>query len=343
VRLIDTSRVLRNVTLDIDSDELAALVATPGSALPANVVVPLALLPKTLLLDLDISDATDRALSLVVSDHDATAAQAAILCLIGSHGVDVSTFSQDLLDNVYRICHTHPSTQDLRELTTGGHVPLWRLDPGSSADAALWEDLFHYPRFVEILETFTRSYMPMVSIPTGGGLRLIKYRHLERQVPPQKQALRARLSLDAYTQIYQTPAVGRCGREHLRFEAPEGLFLEDIYLRDEPADTAQVRPDQPHDLPRPATTGRATGRVRTRITPERGVVYTRGLPQRKEPYAVVAVLRPPVCTTCSARPHRGLTWRGSPTAHSATSTWSCRAAGRWKVCPGSPPGMTAVG
>jgi hypothetical protein len=292
IRLVDTSQVVRRVTLDIDCSVVRSLLGEAGIASPTTARIPLALLPKTLLLDLDIRDAANTALGLVMSEQDSTAAQAAMLALLKRSGQPVEHFSQDILDNLYRVALEMPSPQDLQQLVPRGRPPIWRLTPGSSDDQAVWGALFLIPEFVELVTTFTIGYSPMVDIPLDRDSYLLKYQHLERQIDAEDPSWRTRLSLEPYTQVLDIPSIGRCVREHTRFEVPPGLFLEYMYPRAAPAQP-QATP-QGLALPQPPQGEQGEALMQGRVTPERGVMYTRGYQPQRQPLVIAANLRPRV-------------------------------------------------
>jgi hypothetical protein len=292
IRLVDTSQVIRSVTLDIDCGIIRSLFADAGLQVPGTARIPLALLPKTLLLDFDIQDAEGSVLGLITSEQDSTAAQAAMLALLKRKSKLVEAFSQDILDNLYRLAIEHPTPEDVGRLVRRGRPPIWTLSPGSSDDQAVWRDLFAIPEFVELAATFTVGYSPMVDIPLDRDGYVLKYRHLERQIEAEDPSWRTRFALEPFTQLLDIPSIGRCRREHTRFEVPDGLFLDYMYPRADPERESSSEADS--SLPQPPAPVLEGATIRGRITPERGVMYTRGYTPQRRPLVIVATLRPRV-------------------------------------------------
>lgn len=294
IALVDTSQVVRTVTLDVDCGRIRTLFADAGIPIPASVRLPLTLLPKTLLLDLDVRDGSGRALSLLTSAQDSTVAQATMLALLEKRGIKVGRLSQDILDNLFRIAVEEPSGLDRTRLVPGGEPEFWTLLPGSSRDQKVWGTLFQDSAFVDLAATFTLSYAPTVEIPLGAEVVILKYRHLERQIEAASPSWRTRLSLEPYTQLLEIPSIGSCGREHTRFESPEGLFLEYMYPRADPDPESAPSMASAAAGPQPPVPAFGLPAMRGRITPERGVLYTRGQRPRSRPLVIAANLRPRV-------------------------------------------------
>jgi hypothetical protein len=302
VQLVDTSQVERSVTLDVDLGALSRMAAEShlfGNPQPArrnntDMLVPVTLLPKTLLLDLDIRDASGKSLSLATSGEDATAAQAALIAKLDRLGEAAAELPQVILDNLYRVARLDPSFGDEQVIlrrTKDRRVHAWNLEDSAigSTEYILWLRLLGHRDFNELLSTFTLNYMPMIRLQPGDGSAVIRYRHTERQQPPSKGWLDA-LSLDAYQQLIQAPSVGSGGREHLRFVPPEGLFVEEFYLT--PPATGAANDPQPAAIVE--SVDPAPRMYMSRVTPERGIIYTTGMERLSGACEAIALLRPRV-------------------------------------------------
>lgn len=293
--MMDTSRVERRVSLDLDGDRLISLVESAGGSEIDTILIPIGLLPKGLLLDFDLRDASGSAVSLVTSRVDSQAAQASILALLDELGEDVHSYDASLLNHIYTIAREHPSEHDigvLRGRVPSNQVCSWTL-PGrqkDSAEYATWKGLFKRNAFVELLATFTVNFMPMMRFKLSPGTTLVKYRQVERQEPSSASGLRARFSIDPYRQLIPAPSIGRCSREHFRFDAPEGTFLEEFFFPERASKAPLV--SLVSDL-RPAGPDEVFS-YSSRVTPERGIIYSHDLSSTGASYVATASLRPRV-------------------------------------------------
>lgn len=320
VTLIDTSRVERLVSLDIDHDRLRSILASAARDQVADehpvIDVPLGLLPKQLLLDLAVRDASGSTLSLVTSSVDSESAAALLLAKLDELKHPMDDFADIFVANLKRITRDNPEANDRDAIGQAGEVTSWVLRDRAGGDIpdgdplkAKWNALFadnEVRPFVELTATFTLNYMPMVALRLDRGVHVLNYRQIERQEPPNKPGWGHRLSLDSYSQRVEAPAFGFCAREHLRFEAPPGLLLEEFYLRRRSLGAATAKgttlsasmpaphtgnPVPARTSPRPAQNWEYE--YQNRVTPERGVIYTTKIPPAPG-VEVVALLRPRV-------------------------------------------------
>ncbi|MHB8448976.1 MAG: hypothetical protein ACYDAQ_00660 [Mycobacteriales bacterium] len=282
VRLLNTTQLERLVTLDIDTAELRRMSNLAGLVLSKKILVPLSVLPKSLLLDLDVRDATDSAVHVTVSDKDSAAAQLLILARLQSCGVAISSLSPDILRLIYQAAHEMPNEADLEALTastdaTRRQMKTWR-NIGSTASPEGWPKLIEENNtFVRLLAQMTINYQPMVELAFQDlDICVIKYRILESQMP-ERIRLPNHLRLRALGIVIEAPSIGLAQREHLRFEAPPGLFIEG----------AAFYPDAVMTL---STDGHDLSYLEIRVTPDRSVLYTRSFP--KGHYELLLLLRP---------------------------------------------------
>jgi hypothetical protein len=126
----------------------------------------------------------------------------------------------------------------------------------------------------------------------GRGVKIIWYRHTERQQSPSKPRLSARLSLAAYPRLIEAPSVGSGGKEHLRLVAPEGLFIEEFYMAppDESGDAIRTTDPEPAAAVHAGEYEPPT--YSSRVAPERAISYTTGMQRLAGPCQATALLRP---------------------------------------------------
>lgn len=279
VRFLDTSRLERRITLDLNAAELKQLATTCGVSATGTVLLPLIVLEKGLLLDLDLTvDGTSRPIS--TSDADSMAATGALVQTLSKAGVDVKKLPQSVLKTILNATRTMPGASDLEVLRVGyadvGTVDAWRLveDPNKSdqeneQDAEGWEDLLDAnDAFWSLLRNFTASFMLMTEVKLGEIPEILKIRYVETQDPPELGFLE-KIGLAPYFTLVEAPGVTTAAREHLRIEAPPGVLLEEaaLWSLDE-----RLTPGQ-KALP---SSGDRT--YQRRLTLERTALYTAKLP-----------------------------------------------------------------
>jgi hypothetical protein len=239
VRFLDSTRLERRISLDLDIEELGRLCATQNGA-SGRVLLPLIVLEKGLLLDLDITaDAVGA--SIATSDDDSRAATGALLRTLVDANVDVSALSSSILRTIQNATRAMPSELDLQVLRDGsaeaGTVDAWRLveDPNLSEqenedEAATWTALLAAnDDFWSLLRNFTKSFMLMTDVDLDDLPRVIKIRYVETQDPAEMD-LATRMGLAPYLTLVEAPGVATAKREHLRIEAPPGVVIEEAAL-----------------------------------------------------------------------------------------------------------------
>jgi|GEM_PF-5306669 len=290
VSFLDSSRLEHRVTLDLDGRKIREIVRSSGGDPDQPILVPLTILTKGLLLDLDLRAGDGRAMPVAVSDRDARAAQAAILAQLDEVGVGVGALSKAIRQSIFNAAYKRPSDADQEGLTyaTDFEVEAWSLAQDLSSpegETARWADLFKYPEFFDLMVTFTLRFMLMASLTCTDEVQIVKYRYVESQ-QPSELLLFERLGGEPFSTLLPAPGVGNAAREHLRIDAPDGMFLESLYLWDVPGlltpGSRKIRPAQ------------GARRYERRLIPERGVIYTSGLGRGE--YYVALSMRPKVQT-----------------------------------------------
>ncbi|WP_143483682.1 hypothetical protein [Propionicimonas paludicola] len=271
VHIVDLKRVERRVTLDIDMERVAERARDAGvdGEHVRKLPVPLAMLQKTLLLDVDVRDHSGGAVSIATSHEDSQAAHATMLSRIAEHmpGIELSDY---LIQKLYVIAKDMPSKTDYEKLVSGDpasrDIDAWTLGGENGVipnakDSAVWDAVFENEHIVPTIVDFTRLFMPTIYLRKDGGLTLVKLRYVERESIITRRRNAGRIGWEPASILIEAPAVGRAEREHLRLIAPPGLSLTEMTL-------ARIQDGSP-----PA--GKQT--FERRVTHERGVLYSSGL------------------------------------------------------------------
>lgn len=272
------------MTIDIDMAEVAERAKKFGVVADDHrLPIPITLLRKNLLLDIDIRDGAGSALPLVTSDEDSAAAHAALVYL--AKKVAGASLSSKMIDKLYTIGRLMP---DYRDLDAFVGVPeddrmivTWDLsldNPDlSDAEATTWDSLFADLAFKKMVLLFTTSFMPIVFLDSRVPRQVIKYRYVESEEVMPPQSVYQALCLTPTLARIQAPTAGRAERDHLRLLAPPGVTITGMELariKDETDLLPGGRPSNHRD------------RFEFRVASERGVVYTTGVrPARHFAYA----------------------------------------------------------
>ncbi|WP_156664811.1 hypothetical protein [Mycobacterium sp. 852002-51057_SCH5723018] len=274
VELTSTVRFERRVSLDIDVIDLVARAEASGIHAPSKLFLPLTLFEKRLLIDFDVVDSTGKTLSLVTSDEDSHAALAVILATADSLGVDPSGFSAGMVAKLYDIVRNSPDPVDAAIIANASsveqrqYVSGWNLRNASRAEEIAWRAVFAQPNFAGRVAEFTTHYMPIVSIPAEPSPQVIKYRTVESELITDTSGWTwgERIGWDRVYFAVATPSIGRARREHVRIDAPRGVFAVS-------ADVRTVTGEAEQGPLTPQTSGDT---FLGRVTPERALVYTQG-------------------------------------------------------------------
>lgn len=279
VRFLDSTRLERRVTLDINRGRLAEVAARhPAAVNDGRILVPVALLAKGLLLDLDLRG-NDEPLQVATSDVDSQAAAAALVRTLADEGVDVTKLPQSILSTILEVTKCSPSEQDVKVLNGESPdiktVDAWKLEKdlhgNYEAETKQWRDLLStYDSFWSRLGTFTLLFMLMTEVEVDNCPGIIKYRYVETQDLPDMD-VNERLGLEPFVTLVEAPGVASATREHIRIEAPPGVLFEDAYLW-----TLDERLPLGMDALPPAGIDR---KYQRRVTQGRVAIYTAGMAQ----------------------------------------------------------------
>lgn len=278
VRFLNATTLERRITLDLDRAALGTIASTAGLPPDADLCVPLAVLRKGLLLDLDLRTGDDRSAQIVTSDVDSRAAQAAAMAELEDAGVDITTLSKAIRRTIYDAARCTPTMHDVAVLTGAEAddlaVDSWALVGDLSStegDQDAWQDLLDsHDRFTELLTNFTLSFMLMTPLARNDLPGLLKFRYIETQ-EPSAMLLRERLGLGAFQTLVEAPSVGDAAREHLRIECPAGVAFQSAHL---------WSLDGSLQAGQHLQAGRSTLTYQKRVGHQRAAVYTSQLPRR---------------------------------------------------------------
>ncbi len=265
IRILDDARVERSITLDID---VAAARARPGFSRVKDAgyfPIPIAVLTKDLLFELDVRDSAGAALSVAVSDSDSHATHALLIKRLHSTGVSRRAVTSTLLSELFTLVRypgvpklvgllrqTFP--EDAAASAVGAESGAW-VEP---RNLIAWRTALEDAEFFETVATFAESYILIAFVPLIGNAQIVKVRHVEPSLVRVRPFNLAHLGLAPLKMLLEVPGIGTAQREHIRVIAPNGSTVQDVEL---------LQDGQP--LP--------ADDYAKRVSLERGIVYTRDL------------------------------------------------------------------
>ncbi len=238
VRLLDRSRTERRVSLDLDSVRLLQLAGT-NTVDDGDLLLPVAILRKRLLLDLDVRDSSGNALSVVTSDVDSRAALALLLAVLREQlpGLSVPDEALSRLHMLLRTTSSRPFSNflySLRPPTLASRIRgLGRLQrvPVSEVERQFWMSALPNQTFRTRLFELVVSYLLIVRVPRDPKPgRIIKLRYVDQAIAFRLRALQ-QLSLVSTRIPVPAAGIGFASREHTRVDAPFGTRIIDVDLR----------------------------------------------------------------------------------------------------------------
>jgi hypothetical protein len=229
VSFLSATKIVRKVKLEIDQTVLRLYLKEARRRSANFIHIPIALLPKTLTMSLNVRDSRGKGISVLPSNLDSRYALSAMLWALHRNGAPVKNLERSILEKLFKIASGMPSEADRYTLDRGsvGVVEAWSFPSDDDTVVATWESLFDDLDFYNLVSTYTTRYMPMVRLgltADDDALELF-YEYEESQSEAVSPTLQERMG--AYTfGIIEAPAVGFAFSEHLNLAAPPGLFIE---------------------------------------------------------------------------------------------------------------------
>ena len=243
ISFLDERRVERKVSLDVDLELLreaavrAALIPESSDDLGETLLpVPIVLLAKGTLVDLDVSDANGRSLSVALSSVDSAVASALLCALLDENSLLNTAHIRDL---VYAIANdeTESTLADLVRFIEGGQPTATGSGP-QEADRAAWRSIADNPEAADFLSQFATRFMLICQLAYEPRVVTVKYRYVETTKPPDRRRFWDRLGVGSMPLQVSVPGLGYARSEHIRVDAPPGATIEDPTLSRETATTS---------------------------------------------------------------------------------------------------------
>lgn len=267
VQVIDLAHRERAVSIDVDLAAVAQLALHSGIDDDAPLPLPLGVIEKGLLLDFDVRNTSDNAVSVISSNKSAALAVDAILLeaedLVAPENVD-----PDIRELVQELVTHSWSAAERALFRRDNRLPDPPMMESVCAKARRqWSELKQKDTFARLISDFTFYFCPVVLIETEDRLSsILKYRHVENERDsvsglvnedlPQKSLRKKFVARSHWPLIVRFDNVGRAQRVHIRVEAPSATRFGSVVF-----------------FPRPS--GRAAVvKLTWRITPDRCVIYT---------------------------------------------------------------------
>lgn len=203
-------------------------------------LLPLLVLPKGLLFDLDVSVDGERA-RVATRFTDAKIASATVIRAAQRLSGDGSLPPQGARDLIEEICRDFPDTEGsaakaVRDLGIDGIVQEFHTVHFCKLDDASkrwWLEASQHADWRRLVETFADRFIMTIEIPGDAPApRSVKIDRLEAASESEDPWMAAMMSdpiLFNYTTVKFFDA-GRCRSEHFRVTAPEGIYFSDPLL-----------------------------------------------------------------------------------------------------------------
>jgi hypothetical protein len=215
-RFTDEVSLERSITFDVDTDAVGAAYRELHGhdvEMPDLLTIPLCIINKQLLLDIDLADASGRRIHVGSRRRDRELAALALTWMRGEQAPD--------------------GTLELCQRLTGFAGADWPTDPDELSNFGLpepVEDIFDGLElaaapgtFQYWAGTFSDHFMLPVAVTPDSNVELYKMRLVEAGVPQ-----RSRWSKGLKTIDVPMTDVAWCDSDHFRVEAPAGLFFSSL-------------------------------------------------------------------------------------------------------------------
>lgn len=288
VELLDHYQFERCVSLTVDLQELRRRARSSGLMWSKSAAIPLFTIVKSLLVDLDVRNASGESIALATSAQDSFCAQAVLLAVLEKNGINPDRLTTQVLEAIYSVVRKMPNDElrlesSLIDTDRPTRDYLLSLGPhlfSSNKDRDTWTSLFQVEAFGELLSDFAQQSMAVTSIPLTGNTTVVKYRHVELETSADEVTTAEAWGLSGFGYSVGARAIGTSQREHVRVVAPPGMTISSVLLMN----TTPLTPYSGQAV------GFAPETYASRVTTERAIVYTRRMPPGS--YRVVATLRP---------------------------------------------------
>ena len=178
VRFVNATTLERRISYDLDASCLLKIAEASGHDKSRGLLLPVIVLRKNLLLDLDLLLPDGSSAQVVSSEVDSQAATQAMLALLKRNGVPVGGLPKAIPATILRAAASMPGSRDIRVLESNSaeEVETWRLVTdlsGDPTDAAKWAELLHGEReFYSMLANFTLSFMLMTPVDLSAAFQV---------------------------------------------------------------------------------------------------------------------------------------------------------------------------
>ncbi|WP_157931835.1 hypothetical protein [Mycobacteroides abscessus] len=290
VHVADLYRTDRHLTIDADIEAVSRMATESGIKVTetSGLYVPVTTLRKNLLTDLDLRDASGKALPLATSGQDSHCTQARVLAFLDAK--IRNRMSEKLQYKLYDIAKKMPKDEGAapRSSKPDTTVEAWELDDSYvQTDKDIWKECLSNPIFKKQVTESALWFSPLVRIQQDGNPTcLIKMRM--QDVAQWDTALRSFTTRLSITEsLYATPApnVGKAVREHIRVIAPSGTFFVSAVLAHPPA-------EEPKGKPSESAPKLSQEFFSSRITPRIATLYTSHKAPPPVDYDALLFLRP---------------------------------------------------
>lgn len=250
IRFVDSTRVERRITFDIDVDDVRRR-ARSANLLDPVVPLPLMTLVKAPILDVDITGVGGESIAIATSDQDSHLASSLLLATLSRHGIRPRRLPPEVLWQLYSVVRDR-SIDRLVQL-------LYAVDPGAFDDPPVdkplrlrriegesWDRMLDVDEFLNSLIDYAGSFMLVAQLDVGQqhDVAILKVRLLEDRNTGEDQTSWLspdRLGWRPLTLKVPMGGLGNAQRNHVRVFAPEESVIRHARLADDELELEDVR------------------------------------------------------------------------------------------------------
>ncbi|MFW8744923.1 hypothetical protein, partial [Mesorhizobium japonicum] len=226
----------RRVSLDVDAEELTKRARDAGLRMSSGasqvLPVPLGILAKGTLLDIDSVDQDDHVSSIAPSDRDSMVAMGIMAVAIERAGIPTNTRIRKVLHHIASDETTATLSQLIAVVSSSTRtISDEAAERGfNAADFDKWKTITDDSALIQLLVQYARSFIAItrVAIPTSPdeqNTMTLKHRLIEPTRIPERRPFWEAIGWRPMYLSVATPSLGFSSSDHLRIEAPNGSSL----------------------------------------------------------------------------------------------------------------------
>lgn len=236
VQLLDGTSVLRQVTIEIDTERIGIWAADSNYANPGavNAILPLivTVLRKQLLVDFEVRSSRGSALQILTRVEDSRLSYHALLACAEKEGLIAE--AELICDHIYDIVLNFPNESDDPDDFSRSPIS-WRPPTSWQAnEIAAWNALIKNPSWLTLLYEFTFNFLLVIdlqSVKSGKSREALTFSYRSNYEWKDTTPFLSRFLIRPKELALSAPALGIPEVSvHLEVSAPPAVFISDLRL-----------------------------------------------------------------------------------------------------------------